>query len=172
MVQASKQSFWGGLCSERNAFLRAAGTRRARSRIWTLDGHQTDTVFRWTLDGHCVGVGVCFWLCGGAGVFWLCGGAGVFLAVWVCGCVLSVRECGCVFGCVGVWGCFDCVECACVFGCVGVWVWFVLGWVVYAVSFASLMSVLGLSVLSPSFRSFGYVRTYGRTDVHEKKKQR
>ena len=39
----------------------------------------------------------------------------------------------------------------------------------YAVSFASLMSVLGLSVLSPSFRNFGNGRmdgrTYGRTDV-------
>ena len=41
-------------------------------------------------DGHCVGVGVCFWLCGCAGVFWLCGGAGVFLAVWVCGCAGGV----------------------------------------------------------------------------------
>ena len=44
----------------------------------------------WTPDGHCVGVGVCFWLCGCAGVFWLCGGAGVFLAVWVCGCAGGV----------------------------------------------------------------------------------
>ena len=85
-------------------FLRAAGARRARSRIWTLDGHRTDTVWEWgcagrTPDGHCVGVGVCFWLCGCAGVFWLCGGAGVFLAVWVCGCagVLGVS--------VGDWVC-------------------------------------------------------------------
>ena len=31
MVQVSKQSFKGGLCSEWNAFSRAAGARRARS---------------------------------------------------------------------------------------------------------------------------------------------
>ena len=57
------------------------------------DGHWTDTVWEWgcarrTPDTHCVGVGVCFWLCGFAGVFCLCGCAGVFLAVWVCGCDL------------------------------------------------------------------------------------
>ena len=31
MVQVSKQSFLGGLCSDRNTFSRAAGARRARS---------------------------------------------------------------------------------------------------------------------------------------------
>ena len=34
MVQVSKQSFLGGLCSEQNAFSRAAGVRCARSEIF------------------------------------------------------------------------------------------------------------------------------------------
>ena len=58
-------------------------------------------------DGHCVGVGVCFWLCGFAGVFCLCGSAGVFLAVWVCGCVLTVWS-ALVFLAVWVCGCDLC----------------------------------------------------------------
>ena len=72
----------------------------------------TDTVWEWgcagrTPDGHCVGVGVCFWLCGFAGVFCLCGSAGVFLAVWVCGCVLTVWS-ALVFLAVWVCGCDLC----------------------------------------------------------------
>ena len=65
----------------------------------------------------------------------------MFLAVWVCGCVLFVWECGCVFGCVGVWGCFDCVECACVFGCVGVGV--------ICVRLGSVCCVICLSYVRP-----------------------
>ena len=39
----------------------------------------------WVCVFGCVGVRVCFWLCGCAGVLWLCGSAGVFLVVWVSG---------------------------------------------------------------------------------------
>ena len=61
----------------------------------------------WIPDGHCVRVGVCFWLCGCAGVFCLCGSAGVFLAVWVCGGVLTVWS-ALVFLAVWVCGCDLC----------------------------------------------------------------
>ena len=94
-----------------------------------------------------MGVGVCFWLCGFAGVFCLCGSAGVFLAVWVC---------------------FDCVECTCVFGCVGV----------ICVRLGSVCCVCICIHRTDGHRTdghfaiFGYVRTDGRTDGNEKKKQR
>ena len=37
MVQISKQSFWGRLCSERNPFSRAAGARRANFKFFFSD---------------------------------------------------------------------------------------------------------------------------------------
>ena len=39
MAQVSKQSLLGGLCSERNTFLRAAGARRVRTKKGLLHDH-------------------------------------------------------------------------------------------------------------------------------------
>ena len=56
MVQASKQSSWGGLCSGRNTFWRAAGARCARSEIffhhWFLFIKTVPTTYRTAKSVH------------------------------------------------------------------------------------------------------------------------
>ena len=56
MVQVSKPSFLGGLCSDRNTFSRAAGARRARSenfpRIYQFYAKTVPTSYRTSKSVH------------------------------------------------------------------------------------------------------------------------